>query len=76
MSFGQAFGVSTGRAAYTNAVANPSSEYALNYPRASYDEDIRLAPYTYAETSTDANVSGDKSDPETPSPVYDPHSPR
>jgi len=76
MSFGQAFGVSTGRAAYTNAVANPSSEYALNYPRASYDEDIRLAPYTYAETSTDANVSGDKEDPETPSPVYDPHSPR
>ena len=74
MNFGQAFGVSTGRATYTNTVANPSSEYALNYPRASYDEDIRLAPYTYAETSTDANVLGDKSDPETPSPTYDTYS--
>jgi hypothetical protein len=72
MNFGQAFGVSTG---YTNTVANLSSEYALNHPRASYDEDIRLAPYTYVETSTDANVLGDKSDPETPSPTYDTYSP-
>lgn len=50
LDFGEAFGVSSGRAEYTKPVSTgfgygQSSEYEIARPRASYDEDIRLAPY-------------------------------
>lgn len=59
MDFGEAFGVApNGGAAYAKprrAASQPGnesdSEYALHHfgNRASYDEDVRLAPYSYGE---------------------------